>query len=408
MFEARVNTPAGLDAVACLSRAREDGVTGVTLDFSACERAYPEAMMQVVAHVDHLRRQGMRFDLIAPSDRRLASVFEASNWAHIINPPMHDPSAYRGDAQLPVRRYRSAAEQQQIVNEAVEVVLHQMELERSYLAGLEWSLNEITDNVLNHADAPDGGLVQVATFTETRRIQFAVADGGRGIYRSMKEGHRELRSDREAIGEAMKQGVTRSTDVGQGNGLAGAMRIATQSGGSFSIASGSGEVRIIPSDDDRLHHEERVQSRGGLRAFHGTFVFVEIRTDGPLSLETALDFGKGGGVAFDHFDHLRGEADDFVVDVAVEAVGFGSRESGRGLRRKVSNMLRADRSARVWLDWTGVPLVSSSFADEFIGRLFVELGPLQFNGRVRMQAMEPVVRELVDRAILQRAAQASK
>jgi hypothetical protein len=61
--------------------------------------------------------------------------------------------------------------------------------------------------------------------------------------------------------------------------------------------------------------------------------------------------------------------------------------------------------ARVWLDWAGVPLVSSSFADEFIGRLFVELGPVQFSGRVRSQAMEPVVRELIDRAIMQRAAQ---
>lgn len=203
----------------------------------------------------------------------------------------------------------------------------------------------------------------------------------------------------------MKQGVTRSADVGQGNGLAGALRIATLSGGSFSIASGSGEVRIIPAPAEGLHPEERVHTRGGFRAFHGTFVFVEIRTDGPLELETALDFGKGGGVSFDYFDHLQGESADFVVDVAAEAVGFGSRESGRGLRWKVANMLAADPMARVWLDWTGVPLVSSSFADEFMGRLFVELGPVQFGGRVRSQAMEPVVRDLIDRAILQRAAQ---
>jgi anti-sigma regulatory factor (Ser/Thr protein kinase) len=408
VFQDKVNAPAALDAVGVLSGAKQEGITGITLDFALSERAYPEAMMQIVAHVDHLRHQGMHFDLIPPTDRRLASVFDASNWAHIVNPAMYDPSSYRGDAQLPVRRYGSASEQQQIVNEALEVVLHQMDVERPYLAGLEWSLNEITDNVLNHADAPDGGLVQVATFTEAGRIQFAVADGGRGIFRSMKEGHPELRSDKEAIGEAMKQGVTRGREFGQGNGLAGAMRIATQSGGSFTVASGSGEVRIIPSVEGGPHHEERVRSRGGLRTFHGTFVFVEIRTDGPLTLETALDFGKGGGVLYDYFDHLQGEAADFVVDVANEAVGFGSRESGRGLRRKVMNMLRAEPTARVWLDWTGVPLVSSSFADEFVGRIFVELGPVQFAARVRSQAIEPVVRELVDRAILQRAAQEMK
>ncbi len=360
--------------------------------------------MQIVAHVEYLRRLGMHFDLIPPTDRRLASVFEASNWAHIINPAMHDASAYRGDAQLPVRRYRSGAEQKEIVNEAMEVALHQMAVERPYLAGLEWALNEITDNVLVHADAPEGGLVQVATFRDQGRIQFAVADGGRGIFQSMREGHPELRSDREAIGEAMKQGVTRSADVGQGNGLAGALRIATYSGGSFSVASGSGELRVMRLDGAE-EHEERVSTRGGLRSFHGTFVFVEIRTEGPLTLEHALDFGQGAYKPRDYLDEIRDDEDDFSVHVASEAVGFGSRESGRGLRTKIANLLRADPAARVHLDWAGVPLVSSSFADEVMGRLFVELGPVQFAARVRSTGMDQVVQNLVDRAIMQRAAQ---
>ena len=39
------------------------------------------------------------------------------------------------------------------------------------------------------------------------------------------------------------------------------------------------------------------------------------------------------------------------------------------------------------------------------GRLFVELGPVQFSARLPSVAMDPVVRDLTDRAILQRAAQ---
>src|SRR3954452_14277713 len=94
IFDARVTAAAALDAIAALSQARRDGAAGLTLDFSQAQRAYPEAMMQIVAHVEHLRRAGMHFDLIAPADRRLASVFDASNWAHIINPAMYDASAY--------------------------------------------------------------------------------------------------------------------------------------------------------------------------------------------------------------------------------------------------------------------------------------------------------------------------
>ncbi len=362
--------------------------------------------MQIAAHVEHLRRaHGMHFDLIAPSDRALANVFEASNWAHIINPAMYDPSPYRGDAQMPVRRYDSGAAQQEVVNEAMNIVLHQMELERSSLAGLEWALNEITDNVLVHAEAPAGGLVQVATFRDQRRIQFAVADGGRGVLKSMKEGYPALRDDREAIGEAMKQGVTRDLDVGQGNGLAGALRIATHSGGSFGLASGKAEVRVIPRDGSGADHEERVVDREGARRFYGTFVFVEIRTDRPLTLDDALDFGKSRGVAYDYLDVIRNDSPDFVVRIADEAIGLGSRDSGRPVRTKILNLLRGDPSARVLLDWEGVPLVSSSFADEVLGRLFVDLGPVQYAARVQSAGMEPVVRDLVDRSILQRAAQ---
>lgn len=406
VFGERVSRATGLDAIRCLSEASQLGLTGITLDFSRVIAAYPEGMLQVVAQVDYLRSEGMRFDLIAPEDRRLAGVFEAANWAHIINPAMHEPSTYRGDAQLPIRRFATAAEQQQVVNEAVEVALHQMAVDRQYLAGLEWALNEISDNVLNHADAPQGGLIQVATFASDGRVQFAVADHGRGIFASMREGHPELRSDLEAIGEAVKQGVTRDPEIGQGNGLAGALRVATQSGGTFSVASGSGDVRVFqPSGNDA--HVQRAERRGGVRRFVGTFVFVEIRTDGPLDLETALDFGKGGGASYDYVDYLLKDGDEFGIEIAAEAVGFGSRDSGRGLRRKISNLLHADTGTRVRLDWAGVPLVSSSFADELMGRLFLELGPLQFSARVRSVNIEPLNRELVDRAIMQRAGRAS-
>jgi hypothetical protein len=75
------------------------------------------------------------------------------------------------------------------------------------------------------------------------------------------------------------------------------------------------------------------------------------------------------------------------------------------MRIKALNLLEAEPNARLILDWEGVPSVSSSFADEFLGRLFVELGPTVFMSRVQSVAVEPLVRKLLDRAILQRASQ---
>jgi hypothetical protein len=56
------------------------------------------------------------------------------------------------------------------VDDTLELVLHQIEIERPLLHALERSLNKITNNVLVHAEAPDGRLAEVAVFYEQRRI----------------------------------------------------------------------------------------------------------------------------------------------------------------------------------------------------------------------------------------------
>ena len=88
-----------------------------------------------------------------------------------------------------------------------------------------------------------------------------------------------------------------------------------------------------------------------------------------------------------------------------ESTGFGFRPAGRQLRTKCLHLLNAEPAKPLLLDWTGVPLVSSSFADELVGKLFASLGPLAFSARVRNVGMDGTVRGLVDKAIMQRVAQ---
>lgn len=97
--------------------------------------------------------------------------------------------------------------------------------------------------------------------------------------------------------------------------------------------------------------------------------------------------------------------DATVLRLSGESTGFGSRSAGRQLRTKCMNLLNAEPTKPLVLNWEGVPLVSSSFADELVGKLFASLGPLEFSARVRNVGMEDTVRGLVDKAIMQRAAQ---
>lgn len=80
---------------------------------------------------------------------------------------------------------------------------------------------------------------------------------------------------------------------------------------------------------------------------------------------------------------------------------FGSRRGGKRVRTMIKNSLGENRS--VTLDFQGVGVFSSGFADEVFGRLFVQMGPTAFMARVKMLNVDPTVSGLIDRAIEQRA-----
>ena len=244
-----------------------------------------------------------------------------------------------------------------------------------------------------------------SALADPRKVIFGVADSGRGILSSLREGHPLLRNDAQAIDEAMKAGITRNPDVGQGNGIAGALRIAMLSEGSFSITSGRARI-LVRSDPMTGSPDSTVYKRRVSQRLQGTVVYAEIGLDTHLHLAEALGFA--GELHQPDIIELLYETetgDAIILTMREESTGFGSRAAGRQLRTKCINLLNAEPTKPLLLDWSGVPLVSNSFADELVGKLFVKLGPLSFSARVRNLVMDAVVGGLVEKAILQRVAQ---
>ena len=373
----------------------------ITLDFRRITHAYPNGMVPIVCTVDHLKRQGVAVSLMLPSQPAVKSLFINSNWAHLLCPAGYAPQNTAHDRHLAARRFQTSAEQQQVVNDFIDVVMRNMRVSRDVVSGLEWSINEITDNVLNHARCPDGGLAQVTTFLENNSVAFAVGDSGVGVLSTLREGIPTLETDAQAIGEAVKAGVTRSSDVGQGNGLAGTLSITTSSGGSFAITSGMGHMSVIGSEVDQ-------RQRMPYHLLQGTLVCADMRTDVDFRIGDALNFKCAPHhvpVDIIELNYERKDGQALSLRLADETTGFGTRASGRQVRTKCLNLLGADLGKPLDVDWTGVPLVSSSFADEFMGKLFLELGPLTFSARVWNVGMQPLTRALLDKAISQRLTQ---
>jgi len=109
--------------------------------------------------------------------------------------------------------------------------------------------------------------------------------------------------------------------------------------------------------------------------FRGSFISATINYSTAGLLEKAFVFkGRVHEPANDYIEaHYDTDGEKVIFKVATEVEGFGSREYGRRARSKIDNIL-VDKSVVIEFDFEGVPLVSSSFADEVFGKLFLELG----------------------------------
>jgi hypothetical protein len=90
-FLDKVNDAAVRDFLWVLAEARERGYLDLTLDFSRCDRAYPEAMLSLVCIADGLRIDNIGVDIELPTSAELARLYRNTNWAYCLEPARFEP-----------------------------------------------------------------------------------------------------------------------------------------------------------------------------------------------------------------------------------------------------------------------------------------------------------------------------
>ncbi len=87
-----------------------------------------------------------------------------------------------------------------------------------------------------------------------------------------------------------------------------------------------------------------------------------------------------------------------------ESRSFGSRKAAKPINIKLKNLASLCVKCKIFIDFKDIPVISSSFADEVFGKLFVEMGPLRFIQKFEFMNTSDTVRSLIDRAITLRSA----
>jgi hypothetical protein len=377
----------------------DGGYRSVEIDFGEVAFTHAPPMLALLADIQRHRHDGVNFSFKLPDDTRVNRLFVNSNWAHFLDPEHFGSARNAPGKHSPTKQYCDPSQQGAIVDEVVDTLLKSFtDFGRDHLKAIEWSLNEITDNVLTHAISPIGGYVQVTALKNRKLVEFVVVDSGIGIPSTLRASRPEINSDVDAVAQAIQEGVTRDPDVGQGNGLFGSYQIAVSSGGYFGIHSN--RATLYYTEKTGMH------ARAESAPFLGSLVVCGIDYTSPLLLERALRFRDTPHIPLDRIDthYETGARGELLFVIREETSSVGSRPAGANVRQKLENLIRLTNADRIIVDFENVHLISSSFADEVFGKLFITLGAIHFSSKFEFRNCDQLVRKLIDKAITQRVA----
>lgn len=383
------------------SAVEKRGYRDIHLDFSQCTKTFSPQMLVISAYAQSCWKKGIDVSLTLPVEQDLRRLFINANWAHFIDVHQFEGSRYRGYTHAPAIKFSTGKEQAAAVDKAIDILMAAIShFRRDDVRYMEWALNELTDNVINHSQSDVGGFLQVTNFRKREQVEITVCDWGLGIPGTLRPTHPDLRTDLEALEAAIKEGVTRDKKIGQGNGLYGTWRITKQSGGHCHIYSNYG--RLTSTESNGLHLKNE------MIPMHGTLVVAAIGYSKKHDLSDALRISGKAHTPVDYIEthYQEDETGNVVFKLRAESEGFGSRAAGSPVRAKLVNLVGfINSSAKITVDLEDVHLVSSSFADEVFGKLMLELGPVKFMQRISLTNVDPLVQGLIDKAIAQRLAQ---
>lgn len=364
----------------------------ISLNFKQTEIIYPNGITPLIALAEYYRKIGVAFSIVPPLSVELNRLASFEGWFHALDPNRFGAPSKSGYNSLPLMRYANDDELNIAVNSAIEVALRNLSMAKSVPEAFEWALNELAGNVLHHSEG-DGGYIQMNMFRSAANLSIVVADAGIGVPASMRQEFKDLPNDRIAVETAVQKGITSKPNFGQGNGLAGSLALALKSDGYFALTSGGGRLVV---------DKGVLTVRDFYPALQGTVVELQLPTDREIDIPGALWGHSPSSYIEERFENDSGSLCLKLNDCALT---FGNRLTGEKIRTMIINLLTSNPSSGLDIDFDGVKIIASSFADEVFGKLFLELGPLEYGARIRPSRVNGVCKQIIDRAILERVAQ---
>ena len=366
----------------------------IEIDLSPLEEGlFPNACVPVSAIFEQYKALGLSFKILGDEDTMIerTGIFSPKQISS------DHGTVQNRDILSSVWKFQSAKDVYELVESFVWAISKCIECSDGVLSALDWCLNEVMDNVLQHSQAKEG-YIMAQYHPHSKKVAVCIADSGIGIFGTLLNSKYHPKSAIDAITLAVKEGVTRDPNIGQGNGLWGLLQVVQQNkGGMLTIRSGKGGVAYI-NDSPRTYDNLKYISHKN----QSTFIDFQLDANYSIDVSKALHSPYVGNLTFE-----KTEVNLDVRKIAIKdcAQGYGTRRSGEQVRNMLLNLLR-ESTGRVLIDFSEVAIISSSFADECLAKLMLSIGFIDFHKRVELINPNPINQGIINKAIIQRLGQA--
>jgi hypothetical protein len=269
--------------------------------------------------------------------------------------------------------------------------------EKGILDAIDWGLNEVMDNVIQHSGI-DKGFVMAQVLKESKNLNVCIFDYGFGIYNTLKDTVYKPDNAVDAISLCVQEGVTRDKKVGQGNGLWGLYNMITLNGGHLTIISGKGGLNFNQKDDKIYTYKDIILLNDKNQA---TNINFHLRLDKNISIKEAL---KGYELIDLFVESLENDYGQYIYKISETASGTGTRQSANSIKNEILN-IQKQTNKPITIDFSNIGIISSSFADELIAKLIIDLGFYQFQQTFKLINMNHTIQSILQRSICMRFAE---
>lgn len=271
--------------------------------------------------------------------------------------------------------------------------------EKNFLPALSWCLKEIMDNVIVHSGTNEG-LIMAQVHHRRRLVNISIFDSGLGLLNTLSEsGEFSPTNELEAIDLALTHKVSGNRNIGQGNGMWGLRQIVKNNKGHLSVMSGHAiKIFDYEKDTEEIYNNLAVLGENN----QCTRIDFSLNFDNVIDIQESLGNYSVYETINSDIENMENENDWIIFDVKKQAIlGTGTRQSGKQLRKYLINIMNTS-DKKIVIDFKDVDMVSSSFADELIAQLILEVGKDVYKDRFVLSNINEHSKIIISSAIRQR------